>query len=288
MKILLTGATGFLGSHLARKWVNLGYEVILLLRSTSDFQRIIGIMNQTYVYYVDQVSMEKPFIDHSNIDIVVHAATNYGRNTTRWFEVYETNLGFALTLLKTAILFNVDTFFNTDTILYRYLNYYALSKNQFVEWGKMLSEKKLIQFVNFRLQHMYGFGDDPDKFTTYVIQRCLRNDRELLLTQGEQKRDFIYVDDVVEAYQSVVEVREQLSQMHYNYEVGTGIPTSIREFVTLVKYLTGSSIELQFGALPYRENEPMLAVADNTKLRALGWVPKVLISDGIRSIIKRG
>ena len=132
---------------------------------------------------------------------VVHTATCYGRNRETPLEVFEANLKFPLDLLEKAALFSTDTFFNTDTILYKYLNGYSLSKHQFVEWGKQYADEHKIKFCNIKLEHMYGPGDDDSKFTTYVINSCLNNVPEVKLTLGEQERDFIYIDDVVSAYQ---------------------------------------------------------------------------------------
>ncbi len=286
MKILLTGGTGFLGSHLAEKWVALGYDIILLVRTKSNFQRIERIMDQVSLYNMDLVAIEKPFMDHPNIDVVFHTATNYGRKDGGWYGVFETNLEYSISLLNTAIAFNIDVFFNTDTVLYETINYYSLSKKQFTEWGKMLAGNNLVRFINLKLQHIYGPGDDITKFTTYIIESCMRNDQKLLLTPGNQKRDFIYVDDVVDAFQVLLGIYKLLPKSYHTYEIGTGVPVSIHDFVNIVKYLSGSTIELQFGALPYRENEQMLIVADNSKLRELGWTPKVLINDGIIKILK--
>jgi nucleoside-diphosphate-sugar epimerase len=150
-KVLLTGATGFLGSHLVRALLAEKYELIILKRSFSDISRIEGVINEADVYDIDRCPLEQPFKEHKKIDFVIHTATIYGRNQEKITKIFETNLSFPLKLLETATFFNTDTFFNADTILYEHLNAYTLTKKHFADWGKQFALMKKIQFVNIKL-----------------------------------------------------------------------------------------------------------------------------------------
>jgi nucleoside-diphosphate-sugar epimerase len=132
---------------------------------------------------------------------------------------------------------------------------------------------------------MYGPSDDPSKFTTHVLNTCHRNEPTLKLTPGEQKRDFIYIDDVVSAYSTLIEQRTKLSIV-VDIEVGSGIAPTIREFVLSIHKLTASKTELQFGALPYRPNEPMYLKADISQMKSLGWQPKFNLELGLRRTLE--
>ena len=166
------------------------------------------------------------------------------------------------------------------------VNYYALTKHQFSQCGQniALQSKGRLSFVNVLLQHMYGPGDDASKFTTHVLRSCMRNEAILKLTGGVQKRDFIYIDDVLSAYSTILNNYEKIKQVT-EIEVGTGSAPTIREFVETVHRLTSSSTQLQFGALPYRNNEAMLCQADIDKIRTLGWKPKFDLVNGLRRTI---
>jgi nucleoside-diphosphate-sugar epimerase len=97
----------------------------------------------------------------------------------------------------------------------------------------------------------------------------------LELTAGEQQRDFIYIQDVVDAYGLLL--HQGLSQGwtgFETYDVGSGKAITIRNLVEQIKQLTRSRTELQFGAVPYRAQEVMYAVADITPLQQLGWQPR--------------
>jgi CDP-paratose synthetase len=286
--VLLTGATGFLGSYLAKRLLCEGYKVIILKRSFSDIWRIKDILNDLIYYNIDEFSIEQPFKEHKKIDIVIHTATCYGRNSENVSKIVETNLLFPLRLIENAVLFNTDTFFNTDTLQYKYLNTYTLSKKQFVEWIKIFSKK--IQIVNLKIEHMYGPKDDKSKFVTWLISEFLNNRCEIKLTKGEQKRDFIYIDDVVNAYIKILENREKLSS-YEEFDVGTGKQIKIKDFVILTKQTVSSILNrevktrLNFGALPYREGE-FMEIKENIKpLLDLGWHPEVELEEGIKRTI---
>ena len=286
MRILVTGATGFLGSHIIRILLKEGYEVIILKRSFSDIWRIKNEIDQVNVYDIDKCSLETPFLEQGNIDAVIHTATCYGRNGESLNQVYQTNVSFPLELLEIAALFNTKAFFNTDTVLYKYLNYYSLSKKQFLEWGRILAKEGKINFVNMKLEHIYGLQDDASKFVGYVIKQCRDNVKELNLTKGEQKRDFIYIDDVVNAYAVILQNKRYIRGF-VEYAVGTGETVSIKYFVELVRQLTNSHTKLNFGAIPYRENEIMESKSNIESLTNLGWKPEITLQQGISKMLKK-
>lgn len=282
MTILLTGATGFLGSHLLRALVNKGYEVVVLKRSTSNTWRLKGFENTFKSYDIDQVPLQKAF-EEQYIETIIHTACVYGRKGESIQQILETNLMFGIELLNTG------TFFNTGTLLYKYLNYYALSKKQFEEWLQLASDK--IQVVNLKLEHMFGEQDGNDKFTSWILNELQQEKNIIPLTAGTQKRDFIYIDDVVSAYLTCLEQAPQLKDFN-DIEVGTGVLTPVKTFVILVKEvlekLKGKPIktQLNFGALPYREGEIMEPQVDNSRLCSLGWQPKRSLEENIEQFVK--
>jgi len=288
--VLLTGATGFFGSHLLDALLMNGYDVVILKRSFSDTWRITHLLEKIKFYDIDKGPLEKPFEDNK-IDIVIHTAINYGRKGEKTAEIIETNLMFPMRLLEIATFFNTDTFFNIDTLLYKYLNTYTLSKKQFVEWLKMFSESGKIQGVNLKIEHMYGPKDDKTKFVTWLILELLDNREEIKLTKGEQKRDFIYIDDVVRAFMSLLKIRKELNKF-VEFDVGTGRQITIKDFVIktkeIVASLCGNEIKtkLNFGAIPYREGEFMEIEEDVSPLYVLGWTPETSLDEGLEKTIK--
>jgi len=288
--ILITGATGFLGSHLTDKFVNEGFKVIILKRSFSNTWRINHLLDKIICYDIDKVDLSKPFEDHE-VNTIIHTATKYGRNNERISEVLKSNLLFPIKLLEISISFNTDTFFNTDTVwttpaLYKYLNSYSLSKKQFGEWLKIFSDK--IRVFNLKLENMYGEKDDTTRFIIpMVISQILKNEKEIKLTKGEQKRDFVYVKDVVDAYYRLFLKKDSFGKGFYDYNIGSGHPTKIREIITLIKKLIGNNVTyLNFEAIPYRENEIMELQSNVEKIKEdIGWEPKTSLEEGLKATV---
>ena len=286
-RILLTGVTGFLGSHLAKALLAAGCEVVALKRRASSLRRVELFASDIVFFDIDEFDFDNLFRNCGEIDAIIHTATCYGRNTESVSDIFTANTEFPLRLLDAGSRAGVKLFLNTDTILDKYLNLYALSKNQLLQWGIFFSLQKKIRFVNIRLEHFYGPCDDQSKFTTHVINSCLTNVPELKLTLGEQRRDFIYIDDVVSAYLVLLEKIDSIKGSFMEFDVGSGQSVSIREFVEAVHRLTISNTYLAFGALPYREGEVMHSAADISGLAALGWQCHNDIEAGVKKVIEQ-
>ena len=281
MKILMTGATGFLGSNLLHRLVEEGHDVTILVRQTSQLSRISDILDRVTVH---TVGIHQDVFCHNTIETIIHCATNYGRGNVDFVELLEANLILPLQLLQFGHRAGVRCFINTDTILDKGVNDYTLSKSQFRDWFGNYAKKMVC--VNVALEHFYGPLDDPTKFVSFIVNQLLENVDRINLTPGEQKRDFIYIDDVVEAFLLILEHSATMQEGYLDYEIGTGHTVSIREFVEQIKRLAGNThTRLDFGALPYRENEAMETVVSTASIRALGWSPAVSLCDGLTKMI---
>ncbi len=285
MNILLTGASGYLGSHLARVLVSDGYRLTVLKREGSDIRRIIDIGADLACYDIESGGVQQAFRGAS-YDAVVHTATCYGRGGESAADVCAANTAWPLELMDAAASAGTPLFINTDTSLERFLNPYALSKKQFTDWGHLFADQGRIRFVNVVLEHFYGPGDLESKFVTKVIRSCLRGDRRLDLTAGIQRRDFIHIDDVVAAYTLILRHALVDGIPFQEFCIGSGTAIAIRDLVVMIRALSGSDIELHFGAVPLRTNEPMESLADTSALQALGWQPRTGLEGGLSRTIE--
>lgn len=283
MNILLTGATGFLGSNLLARLVEDGHNVTILVRDSSSSQRITTLLDRVSVHTIGDSTLSGLF--HINkIETVVHCATDYGRGKTVPSELLEANLIMPLQLLQAGCDAGIRCFINTDTVLDKSVSDYALSKNQFKEWLCRYAQRMVC--VNVALEHFYGPHDDTTKFVSYIVKQLLDGVENIDLTQGEQKRDFIYIDDIVSAFTRILDRCASLESGYTNYEVGTGVTIAIRDFVKLAKRVTGNKhTQFNFGAIPYRENEPMETVVNTAAIRALGWTPRTSLADGLTRMV---
>jgi nucleoside-diphosphate-sugar epimerase len=229
-------------------------------------------------------------VAQSRPDSIVHTACSYGRRGETVLSLFDANVGFGMALLQ-AVLDSPGTrvtLVNTGSVLDPKVSLYALSKAQFSQWGATLAAQNphALQFIDVRLQQMYGPGDDDSKFTTHVLETLLSNKPRLELTLGEQLRDFIHVDDVVQAYDHILARRATFAPADA-IDVGSGVAPPLRCFVELAKHISGASTKLDFGAVDYRDNESMLCVANTSRLQALGWVPRFDLETGLRQTLQQ-
>lgn len=286
MNILLTGGTGYLGSHLLPRLVaEPEYRTVLLVRKSSQFGRIRACLPSVECLQVEDQRFEE-LIARREIDVIVHCATNYGRSDVPRPNTVEANLLLPLRLLDAAQRSKRRvTFVNTDTMLDKSISAYSRSKKQFREWLEVYSDELIC--ANVELEHFFGPGDDPTKFVSFVVQALLRNAPSIPLTEGLQERDFVYIEDVVSAFLLILRFAARSSKGYYGFEIGRGAPVRIRNFVELAKKLCHNTVtRLDFGALPYRANEVMRASANTEKIRGLGWRPAFDVESGLRKMIE--
>jgi nucleoside-diphosphate-sugar epimerase len=284
LSIFLTGATGFLGAMLCERLLQTGHTVYATRRAQSSMIRYQGKVAQPIWIDLEEVDFDEFFGLHT-IDCIAHCATDYGRKNVNPIQTIEANLILPLEIIHSAAG-RVHSFINTDTILPKEISNYCLSKKQFAEWLQVYSDR--LCAINVKLEHFYGPGDDVTKFASNIINALISNTDEIRLTSGEQRRDFIYIDDVVDAIALIIATSCDFNLGYHEFEVGRGESIRIRDFVTMARDLVGNTAtHLAFGAMPYRENERMEITADISKLVSLGWSPRVTLKEGLLRTIER-
>jgi len=280
--VLITGINGFIGTHLYYYLAKI-YNVVGLTSSIKNRKDEKAIK----IYDSEEKSIIRLFTENE-IFAVINLATVYNSNGGSINKLLNTNILLPVRLMDLANEFGVKIFINTDTFFndnnnYTYLAEYTLSKRHCLEWLKR-SVKNCV-LINMKLFHVYGPNDSENKFVPQIIEELKSNKEVVKLTLGEQKRDFIYVTDVAKAYEKILETNFHKDKLFYEFEVGTGIETTIKEFVLKLKSNIGSKSELNFGALPYRENEIMESKANNYGLINLNWRPTFTLEEGIKKTI---
>lgn len=287
-KILITGATGFLGSYLCKKFHQEGYSVAIIKRLSSDTWRINSIMQFLEVYTLGDLTVSE-IIAQARPQHIIHTVCDYGRKGSSLKTLIQTNISFGIDILEAGLQYEAETFINTDTLLPININNYSLSKNQFRQWLERKSDR--IDIINLKIEHMYGPLDDDNKFVHWLINQIRNKEISAIpLTSGIQERDFIYIDDVVNAF--FITLKNKVKG-YQSFDVGTGkfiqVKTFINELVSQINIQEGHDVsgKLQFGLLAYRKNEVMSPDLDNKCLENLGWRSEMNYTEGIKEILKK-
>lgn len=285
-RIVLTGATGFIGSHLLPALLDAGHAVLAIHRRS----RAPARPRHSRLRWAN-VSEASENVHGFAPAAVVHLATSYGLSGPL-SEVIETNVLIPFRILEAAqasackVFISTDSFFSKPEFKYQHMRPYIDSKLEFLGWAATLAERDgALTLVNARLEHVYGAGDGPQKFITQVLDKLLANE-SLQLTAGAQLRDFIHVDDVVQAYLAMIDSSRLLTPGVHEIQVGTGRASSVREFVEAARQVLSSTSQLEFGALPYRAGEIMRSVANTAALERLQWTPGTDLFQGIAKSVQ--
>ncbi|WP_312687701.1 NAD-dependent epimerase/dehydratase [Kosakonia sp.] len=278
MKILVSGATGYLGRQLIA-FLSKRHSVAGLCRRNIESDGTWLQINISESDWHKKVNAYEP-------DVIINTVTCYGRNKENLSTLVESNVLFPLHLLE-SVLDRKSVFINCGTSLPAQTNQYALTKHQFVDLAKsLLSSSKInASFVELKLEHFYGEHDADSKFTAMLIRKCLANE-SIDLTSGVQKRDFMYIGDLLSAFDVIIRHLSSFEKID-EIEVGSGEGISLKEFAELVRRSTGSNSVLNFGAIESRSNELMFSCANTARLNAMGWSRKYSHEDAIVEIVRK-
>ncbi len=300
MRCLVTGASGFLGSHLVRQLLVEGHEVLAVVRPGSKSLRLHNIASKVAFAYADlatipQISGE---VKRFGPNVIFHLAW-WGGNSNRFVNDPEqifANIPGTLELVRTAHEVECKCFFffgtaveygayqipvrETDAALPR--NLYGSSKYAMMQLTEALSTNWGMRFCGIRPFWTYGPMDDPQRMIPYVIRQFLDGDRPRV-TAGEQLWDFLYVEDAVKALMALAAAGSAAGI----FNLGSGNPRPLKEIITLIRDLIDPRLEIGFGEIPYRPDQVMHLEADITKLcTATGWKPHTSLEEGLRRTVE--
>jgi nucleoside-diphosphate-sugar epimerase len=275
-RILLTGATGFVGSHLLQSLIYNQHIVLVLLRPQSNTWRINALGNSFAREIVTEHTDFDAIIQANAIDTIIHTATEYGKNQPA-SAVINSNVLFPLRLMEAGLRNGLKRWINTDTFSSKpdqsssYLQLYNVTKKMLLQQLQEASHQ--LRVDNLRLEHPFGENDAANKFVGQLIEALLQQQPRIAFTAGEQKRDFIYVQDVVQAYIKVLEQDDDVKGLQ-EFQVGTGQSIALKDFIKEAAVIANSTSQLGFGDLPLRTVEIMDSKADTRALNQIGWYPQ--------------
>ena len=294
MKILLTGATGFIGTNFVLN-LHKKYEIIALVRQSSDVSKIDKFC-KIYRYDNTIESIQKLF-ESEKIDGVVHIASLVlsGKNEGLLIKpLIDSNIVFGSLILEAFYnnppLFFINTlscfeFANSST--YNPANFYAATKKAFYDITKYYSYMLETKFAHLLLYDNYGKNDTRTKIFN-LWKKIAQNGETLEMSKGEQKIDISHVDDVINGFDILIQLC--LDNKIKNNQIYTleNKRYTLKELASLFEKYSGLKLNIKWGAKPYRENEIFnpISAKDSKELKKLpNYKPKISLEEGIKMLI---
>lgn len=299
-RVLVTGAAGFIGSHLSRQLVRRNAEVFLIDKPGISTTRIEDILDKVRVHYVDISDFRslKNSIKEIKPQKIFHLAA-YVDVTRDWTVVdrmINVNIKGTLNLLRSLNGVNYDCFVNTGTCeeygdnlapfredqVPNPVSPYSASKVSATVFCQMLHKTMNLPIVTVRPLLTYGPGQESQMLIPSLIKNALKG-KSFKMTKGEQTRDFNYIDDIVEGFILAGTTPEAIGEV---VNLGSGAEYRIKDVAKMILNLMGNPIRLEIGALPYRPGETMHFYCSNEKAKKmLGWRPNIPLKVGLKRTI---
>ena len=289
-KILVTGASGFIGKHLINSLIKLNYEVYALSRNGVNIE---GVKS----YNVDLVDKEKlnKIIKEIKPNIIFHLAATLDRDSNNRDKIIEINYQGTVNLLSSLDSVNYKLFVNTSTAELYTGNKPPFKEDMSISFNSPYSESKLMAetycnecysngkpIVTVRPFIVYGPLQDGRMFIPQIMEAHVNN-KDFNMTKGEQTRDFIYVEDVCDAFIKLIGSKKVIGKI---INICSGKEVKMVDVALLSNKLWGGKIKINFGAVPYRDNELWSFSGDFSLAKdLLNWSPTTTLEEGLKKTI---
>lgn len=295
MRVFVTGASGFIGAAVMRLLVEQGIETAALVSARKPLDRLRELEGRFVRIEgrLADIPVLRPQLEAFRADACIHLAWYAEPGKYLYASENVPIMEQSLTLVQTLIeigcrqVIGVGTCaeYDTDVGFLREdgptnpVTIYAACKLSMCLISQHMAAAAGVRFAWGRLFYLYGEQEDSRRLVPALIQ-SLRQNKTFDATAGEQVRDYLHTTDVAAA---LVTLAQENAQGIYN--IASGIPITIHHLMETVGEIVGGKDLIRFGAIPYRQWEPMFICGDNHKLRSLGWSPRYTLRKGLEQTI---
>lgn len=297
---LLTGANGFVGANLTRRLLKEGFDVHIMLRNSSSIWRINDIKNRLKIHIVD-ITRKRDLKDLFNKikPLYIFHLAAYGSypHQAELSKMIDTNIKGLENIIeisknidyKSLIVAGSSSEYGYKRIpmgekdLLEPASFYAATKASATLLAQVFAKTNNKPITILRLFSVYGPYEEPTRLIPVVISSAL-SDKKIYLTPGKIRRDFIFVNDVIDAFMQAIKASLKPGEI---INIGTGKQYSNDEIVNAINNILKKKLIVIKGGYEPRKWDTDYWVADNKKAeRLLKWYPKHSLNKGLKKTIE--
>jgi CDP-paratose synthetase len=289
MKILITGATGFIGMHLAPKLLENNNKLWAVLRSSATKKRL----DKRIKIFVFDGNINKliAFLNKEKFDGVIHLASLYlsSHTSVEVSDLISSNILFPTLLLEACIKAQIPWFINTGSFAQHYknkkyspTNLYSATKQAFEDIAQYYLEISHINFVTIKLFDTFGPGDTRPKIFS-LWSKIAKTGEHLNMSPGNQIIDINFVENVADGFVKMVELllaKEGKKFRGKCFTLSSGERFKLKKLSKIFEEVSGGKLNIRWGKRPYRDREIMVPWKKGRNVP--GWKPKISLRQGIR------
>jgi nucleoside-diphosphate-sugar epimerase len=295
-RAIVTGASGFVGANLARRLIRQGHDTHLFVSSEQKAWRLDEVQGQARMYALDLADADAVHRTVATIrpDWVFHLAAHGAYSwQTSLDRMIATNVIGTINLVQACLRAGFEAMVNTGSSSeYGFKDHapsedeavdpnsdYAVTKVSATMYCRYVAQSQGVRLPTLRLYSVYGPWEDPNRLIPALLVRGLQGELPPLVN-AQTARDYVYVEDVMDAY--LLAAEQRVAEPGAVFNVGSGTQTSVQQAVTLCREILSISCEPAWGSMPNRLWDTNVWVSDTRKIRReLGWIPQYSLQSGL-------
>jgi len=298
-RAVITGISGYIGSNLARRLVHTGEWLVAgIIPHAADLALIADIKDQLDLFVCrDDVfalgDFLKAFDGATGSTTVFHLAAYFVAEHVpeQVATLVNANILFGTQVLEAMCLAGIHKIVNTGTSWQHYENQeynpvclYAATKEAFEKIIRFYIEARKFEVITLALFDTYG-SDDPRNKIMNLFAKIAKSGECFSISPGEQELDFVYIDDVIDAYLCADVLLGLGGYGDNTYSVATGNALRLKDIALLYEQVFGVKLNIDWGKKSYRAREVMKVWSKGNTLP--GWQPRYLLAEGLHLLKKK-